>query len=280
MQLQIERREIERASLDADVAYWSREAKDLHVECLNTETLFTNRLTSIAEYNAVKSRFERARLEVDKLKTQKRIFDRQDAIQNKELAAEKASYEANRRVLAEKRTRLEIDHRVALNAIESDLGKHRALLALMDGGEGSDVQGTTVRAAIAGVVSETRPTRVGDYVTQGDVLCTIVPTNAELEVELAVPNARIAFVEPGLTVKYKVDAFPYRDYGMLRGVVLSVSPGAVGEGDVYAVRGSLDCDHYDVEGRRYPLKPGMSATAELVTETKSILAVVIDRLRE
>jgi HlyD family secretion protein len=85
-----------------------------------------------------------------------------------------------------------------------------------------------------------------------------------------------------MVVKFKFDAFPYREYGFLKGRVASISPSAIEDknlGYVYQVQGALDTAHYDIQGKRYGVKPGMTAVAELVTERKTIFSLLFKKFR-
>ena len=86
-----------------------------------------------------------------------------------------------------------------------------------------------------------------------------------------------------MEIKYKLDAFPYTVYGLVRGKVLTISPSAVEDvslGFVYHVHGTLDKRDFEVKEKRYPIKAGMTATAELVKEKKSILSILIGKLKK
>ena len=101
--------------------------------------------------------------------------------------------------------------------------------------------------------------------------------------DITVANKDIGFIEPDTEIKYKFDAFPYTDYGTLNGKVLMISPSAVEDktqGFIYHIQGSLDQTYFEIKGKKYPIKAGMTATAELVTEKKSIFSMLFKKLRD
>jgi len=115
-----------------------------------------------------------------------------------------------------------------------------------------------------------------------DLLCTIVPAGTPLYVDVRVANRDIAFIEKDMTVKFKFDAFPYREYGFLNGRVASISPSAIEDknlGYVYQVQGALDTAPYDIKGKRYGVKPGMTAVADIVTERKTVFSMIFKKFR-
>lgn len=81
------------------------------------------------------------------------------------------------------------------------------------------VADTVVRAPFGGVVSE-RLVSVGDYVTRGTRVATVMRVNP-LRVELTVPAQYISAVEGGRAVTLEVDALPGRTF---KGQVRYVSP--------------------------------------------------------
>jgi HlyD family secretion protein len=86
-----------------------------------------------------------------------------------------------------------------------------------------------------------------------------------------------------MEIKYKFDAFPYTDYGTLHGKVLLISPSAVEDkvqSFVYHVQGTLDQTYFEIKRKKYFIKAGMTATAELITEKKSIFAMLFRKVKE
>ena len=97
--------------------------------------------------------------------------------------------------------------------------------------------------------------------------------------DITVANRDSGFLEPGIKIRYKFDAFPYYDYGTRNGIVASMSPAAVSAPSfTYAARGTLDQDFYEIRGKKYPIRPGMTAIAEMITEQKSIFSYLFERL--
>lgn len=139
-----------------------------------------------------------------------------------------------------------------------------------------------VRAESSGVVEKLYLRSEGEYVREADPLCTILPINAPLYMDITVRNRDIGFIEEDMEIKYKFDAFPYTDYGLIRGKVVAVAPSAIEDstfGLAYRVRGTLDTPRFTINGKRYPIKPGMTATAEMVRERKNIFSLLFKKLR-
>ena len=139
-----------------------------------------------------------------------------------------------------------------------------------------------VRTGDAGTISKLYFRDTGEYVRKSDLLCIILPTNGPLYMDITVANKDIGFIERDMEIKYKFDAFPYTDCGVLLGKVSTISPSAVEDrtlGLVYHLRGTLDKTFFYIREKKYPLKAGMTATAEIVTEKKSIFSILFKKLK-
>jgi HlyD family secretion protein len=142
---------------------------------------------------------------------------------------------------------------------------------------------TQIRAPVNGVIASLDVPGAGAVVEQGSRIATIVPKDARLVAEVQVPNKDVAFVAPGRRAKVKIDAFPYQDYGTITGRVSNVSPDARADerfGSFYKVTISLDQEAFRVGGQSLSLRSGLTLTAGIVTERKSVLSLLLDPFRK
>lgn len=141
---------------------------------------------------------------------------------------------------------------------------------------------TTVTATTGGVVTTLDVRSAGAVLEAGQRIATIAPAGARLVIEALVPNRDITFIERGTPAILKFDAFPYQDYGTIPGAVIEISPDAIADeqlGSVYRV--TIAPERYEilVRGRNMPLRPGLALTAEIVTERRSILEMILEPFR-
>ena len=139
-----------------------------------------------------------------------------------------------------------------------------------------------VKAAARGTLVKLFIKNPGEYVEKFQPLCTILPDQDQLFMDILVTNRDIGFIEKDMEIHYKFDAFPYIDCGVLSGRVTSIPSAAVEDktfGLVYHVQGTLAMTCFDISGKKYPLKAGMTATAELVRDRKSIFSIFFKKLR-
>ena len=145
------------------------------------------------------------------------------------------------------------------------------------------LQHTTITAPVGGQVTTLEVRSAGTVLQAGQTIATIAPAGSRLVVEAHVPNKDIAFIEKGLPAKLKFDAFPFQDYGVVDGTVTDVSPDAQFDkevGSFYKVMIAPKQTEIVAEGKSIPLRPGLALTAEIVTERKSILSLMLQPFRD
>jgi membrane fusion protein (multidrug efflux system) len=121
---------------------------------------------------------------------------------------------------------------------------------------------TVVRAPFGGIVMD-RKVSVGDFVTRGTKVATVVKI-APLRVELTVPEQSAGLIAPGQTVRLQVDAFPGRYF---EGQVRFISPAFRPDQRALTVEAIVP-NPDDV------LKPGMFAAAEVMLPSPAPSVVV------
>lgn len=119
---------------------------------------------------------------------------------------------------------------------------------------------------------------VGAVIQPGGLVCDIVPVGRELVVDAKVSTRDIGHLKPGQPVKIKVGTYDYARYGGIMGTLkrLSATSFLDEKGNPY-FKASITLDHDyvgDVPGR-YPVTPGMTVTAEIITGEKSLLQYML-----
>lgn len=143
---------------------------------------------------------------------------------------------------------------------------------------------TTITAPTSGVITTLNVRSPGAVMQAGQTIATIAPAGARLLVEAQVPNKDIAFLEKGLPAKLKFDAFPFQDYGSVPGRIIDISPDAQQDEKLgvsyYKVMIAPEQANINAKGKIMPLRPGLALTAEIITERKSILSVILEPFRK
>lgn len=146
------------------------------------------------------------------------------------------------------------------------------------------LQSTFLRAPMAGIIKNVRMTTRGAVMRAGDELLQIVPTDDPLIIEAKVAPADVAFLRDGLRANVKLDAWDYTVYGSLSGKVVYISPDTLeeetrGEARPY-YRVHILTDSNTPKGRKLlDVRPGMTASVEIITGERSIANYVLKPLR-
>jgi len=120
--------------------------------------------------------------------------------------------------------------------------------------------------------------RLGDNVAADKALILIVPDGSPLRAELSVPSSALGFLAVGQEVRLAVDAFPYEHFGTIpaRIETIAAAPETLktesgGQQSYYPVTARLERDWVPAYGKRQPLITGMSFSARIVIERRSLL---------
>jgi HlyD family secretion protein len=140
-----------------------------------------------------------------------------------------------------------------------------------------------VTAPCAGRIGSVKVRRQGEAVERGQTLMTLLP-DGPLVVEVRIANKDVGLVRPGQPVKLKLDAFPFAEYGSVRGELVNVPPDAEGVDSpgesFYRASARLDDQVVHKNGSAVALVSGMTATAEIITERKTVLELLLTPLLE
>ena len=167
---------------------------------------------------------------------------------------------------------------------------------------------TRLTAPIGGTVQQLAVTTIGQVVTSGQALMTIVPTDTPIEIEAMILNQDVGFVEAGQVAVVKVEAFPFTRYGTIEGSVVKVSREAVDEREAtgladaagttrpqgglagQAPRGqqslvfpaiiSLSRTTLNIDGKDVALTPGMTVTIEVQTGQRRVIDYLLSPIIE
>ncbi len=228
-------------------------------------------------------------LRVSKSKLAQDITIEEKKFIEREIERAGKEYRSKKIMLESEMKNLRIEMEATINAMQNELEKSEQMLSLQDksslakkGEKENEEVISIVRARYAGTVAKIYFKNAGEYISESDLLCIILPTQRQLYMDIIVANKDIGFIEMGMEIKYKFDAFPYTDYGVLLGRVSTISPSAIDDrtlGLVYHIQGTLTMTDFEIGEKKYHIKAGMTATAELVRGKKSIFSILFKKLK-
>ena len=133
---------------------------------------------------------------------------------------------------------------------------------------------TVVTMPVSGTITDLRVRNVGEIVTAGGTVATIVPGGGPLMVETTATGEDAASVRPGMEARIKVDAFPFREYGTARAQVIKVLP-AGGANGAFVVQLDLIDQALTIDGTQRRFSPGLAVQADLVTGRQRLLDMLL-----
>lgn len=146
-----------------------------------------------------------------------------------------------------------------------------------------DLKNQDLRAPTDGVVFELGPKLPGVVTQAGQTLLQVVPDEA-LTARVQVANADIASITVGMPVEVRVDAYPFTEYGSVKGVVSKIGSEAVkqnaqGAGPtVFPVEVRLDRQFLERKTERLSLTPGMSVAAMIKVRQRAPISYVTEEI--
>lgn len=151
-----------------------------------------------------------------------------------------------------------------------------SLLSVMKGR--SDVLSRlTLRSPVRGIVKNIEVSTIGGVVPPNGKLMDIIPLGDQLMIEARILPRDIAFIHPDQRATVKITAYDYAIYGALEGKVATISPDTIQDEvdrELYYYRVFIETDSdalVNKSGKRFPIAPGMIATADINTGQKTVL---------
>ncbi|WP_316382851.1 HlyD family type I secretion periplasmic adaptor subunit [Enterobacter mori] len=144
----------------------------------------------------------------------------------------------------------------------------------------------TFNAPVRGIVKDIDVTTVGGVIPPNGKLMSLVPLDDQMVVEAKISPRDIAFIHPGQKALVKITAYDYSIYGGLEGEVTMISPDTLQDEvkrDVYYYRVYIrtDSNHLtNKQGQEFPVFPGMIATVDIKTGSKTILDYLLKPLNK
>lgn len=163
--------------------------------------------------------------------------------------------------------------------VDSQIAAHKLSIEEMD----ARISQSMVRASIAGTILSLGANRPNEVFAPGELIAEIIPEGSQSHAEIEIPANKIGGLKPGMEVRIKVDTFDFTRFGELTGEVEEISPTSVENEQgvhVYSVRVVFltnDVDGPKLDGK--PLRPGMTVTADILKESKTVLTYLLKPLR-
>ena len=146
-------------------------------------------------------------------------------------------------------------------------------------GASDRVKRTDIRSPVDGIVNTLEVNTIGAYVDPGRVIAGIVPTADTLLVEANISPRDVAFIRRGQPAIVKITAYDFSIFGGLEGIVENISADSLVEKEkgetYYLVQVKTDKSELSRDGKTYPIIPGMVASVEIMTGSKTVLSYLM-----
>lgn len=149
-----------------------------------------------------------------------------------------------------------------------------------------------IYAPIDGVILKLSIRNPKQPVAVGTEIAQITPNNSQLVVKAAVSAQDIGKVKSDQKAILQISAYPYPDYGTLKGKVVSIAPDSTETANTnptsdpkaalsktYQVTILPENSYLIKKNQQYQLKPGMESKVQIVTAEETILSFMIKKIR-
>ena len=194
--------------------------------------------------------------------------------------------------LAEAQSRIMNIRAAFQSQADEDLAKSRGDLAVLEENIKSAqdrVARTELRSPVHGIVNRLNVNTIGAVVQPGANLMDIVPLDDSLLVEGRIRPQDIAFIRPDQAAVVKLTAYDPSVYGSLKGKVERISADTIvdekspdraeRQENFYRVVVRTEKNHLGNSENQLPIIPGMVATVEVMTGSKTVLDYIVKPAR-
>lgn len=147
-----------------------------------------------------------------------------------------------------------------------------------------DIDNAIVTASIDGAVNVLYEMLPGDFISGGQEVLTIIPdNNTAYTMQIYVSNEDIGELKVNDTVKYNFAALPNKEYGEIRGQIVSISKDAmINESSgqsFYIVKATVPGTKLiGANGKQGEIKVGMLCEANIITKQKTFLRYFLEKI--
>ena len=148
------------------------------------------------------------------------------------------------------------------------------------------LQQRILKTPAKGLIFDLSIQKAGEVVQPGEKVAEIAPVGSSLVVRAQMPTVESGSLTKGMNVKLKFDAYPFQDYGIVTGKLTAISPTSklidTEQGQVasYNLEIKLDRDCLPSGNKCIALRPGDTATAEVIVRQRRIIDFILDPFKK
>ncbi|AOX04701.1 HlyD family secretion protein [Moorena producens PAL-8-15-08-1] len=169
-----------------------------------------------------------------------------------------------------------------ISRLEADIAQNKSQIE----GLRFQLSQRVIKSPVNGTIFDLPISGAGSVVQPAMMVAEIAPENSSLSLKAHMTTQESGSLKTGLPVKLKFDAYPYQDYGVLPGEIISISPTTEevdtpqGRIAVYSLNIALKKDCIDSGNKCIPLRPGDTASAEVIVRRRRIIDLILDPFKQ
>lgn len=257
---QVTERELEVKEFEAQRESLNRELEGLQEKFRISEELLKDGLTTRVEHLELEQQIQKLRGQI--------------AVIDVAVPRTQAALQGARERIREERLRFRSEANTQLGQVDQEIARTREQLQLAS----RQAARTVVTSPIDGVIQKLYVNTIGGVVQPGAVIMEIVPSGQALLVEAKLDPKERGFIEEGLPATVKVSTYDFVRYGGLDGTVTQIAPDATVDekgNSFYRVIVETDKNYLGSEEGEFPILPGMVASVDIKTGTKTVAEYLI-----
>ncbi|BAY09195.1 HlyD family efflux transporter periplasmic adaptor subunit [Calothrix sp. NIES-2098] len=174
------------------------------------------------------------------------------------------------------------DLQIQITALQSEIAQTVSQIVSLK----LQLQQRIVRSPINGTIFALPISKPGSVVQPGQMIAQIAPQNTSFVLKAQMSSQQSGFLQVGMPVKIKFDAYPFQDYGVLQGKLNWISPDSKiqptnsGNLETYELEIALANPYIQTANKRILLTPGQTATAEVIIRQRRVIDFILDPFKK
>jgi len=229
------------------------------------------------ELSLAQQQFER-----DKSLYVKSVYSKSDYEKaEKQYLQEKLNYESIRSTMANTQMQInQLDQQVLDLQLQQSKEEQSQVIALEESAQNLKTQikqwkqRFLIIAPISGNATFTKIWSVNQNVQSGEIVATIIPHEATNIIgKVEIPATGVGKVKVGQNINIKLNNFPYMEFGLLRGIIKSISlvPYQTEQGAIYTAEVEIPDSLVSNYGKTLKFSQEMTGTADIITDDIRLL---------
>ncbi|GBE95112.1 HlyD family efflux transporter periplasmic adaptor subunit [Nostoc cycadae] len=180
--------------------------------------------------------------------------------------------------IAEQQKNLETE----ITSLQSDIAQTKSQIESLK----FQLQQREIKATTNGILFQLPIQKPGAVVQSGTMVAEIAPANSPFIIRATMSTTESGSLHTGLPVKLKFDAYPFQDYGVISGELIKISPNTT---EIDTPNGKVAAYNLDIALKQnclpsadkcIPLRPGDTATAEVIIRQRRIIDFLLDPFKQ